>query len=137
MNKSITVSCGICLAALALGLSATLRWGAELPAWLLTVTLSLVLLLSLVYGFTSALPRLGWLHSRPVRGAVLVCLGVAAIFIPLPFVIAALCIGQGTRMVWDAACQEEIKARVVPTGKGLARAHNGEIDRVHGSSDRF
>ena len=66
------------------------------------------MLLALAYGFTpAALPRLGWLHSRPVKGAVLVCLGIAAIFIPLSFVIAALLIGGGTRMVWDAACDLE------------------------------
>ena len=59
-----------------------------------------------------ALPRLDWLHSRPVKGAALVCLGVAAIFVPLAFVIAALLIGAGTRMVWAPACEVEDKATV-------------------------
>ena len=71
----------------------------------MTSVLALTLLAAVAYGFTGAVPRLDWLYSRPVRGAALVCLGVAAVFVPLAFVIAALLIGAGTRMVWASACE--------------------------------
>ena len=140
MNKNIAISCGVSFAAVLLGLAATLRWGADLPGWLLTCTLSLTMLLAMAYGFTSALPRFDWLKSKPVRGAALVCLGVAAIFVPLSFVIAASCIGYGTRLVWETACLGELEAvslrrrpacqaaeppleaRMAPAGTQMARA---------------
>jgi hypothetical protein len=113
MNRNIAISCGVSFTAVAIGIAATLTWGGELPAWLLTCTLSLTMLLALAYGFTSALPRFDWLRSRPVKGAALVCLGVAAIFVPLSFVIASFCIGRGTMMVWETACEATESTPVV------------------------
>lgn len=135
MSKSIVLSCGVSFAAVAIGIAATLTWGGELPTWLMTVTLSLTMLLAMAYGFAGALPRFDWLNSRPVRGAALVCLGVAAVFIPLSFVIAALCIGHGTKLVWAAACEAAdsppVVARVVPTGSGVVRAGHQEWEVEH------
>ena len=130
MNMNIALSCGVSFAAVAIGIAATLRWGADLPGWLLTCTLSLSMLLAMAYGFTSALPRFDWLKSKPVRGAALVWLGVAAIFVPLSFVIAAFLIGYGTRLVWETACAAAgpptVTARVTPTGTGMAPAGQRE-----------
>ncbi len=124
MNRHLAISCGVSFAAVLLGIAATLRWGADLPVWLLTTTLSLVMLLALAYGFTSALPRFEWLKSRAAKGAALVCLGVAAIFVPLSFVIAAFCIGYGTRLVWETACLREAGASPwasEPSGRQVVR----------------
>ncbi len=37
----------------------------------------------------------------------IVVLGAAAVFVPLQFVVAALLVANGTRMVWMSACRTE------------------------------
>jgi hypothetical protein len=105
--KIFAVSCGVSLAAFVLGIGAMIRWGPEISGWVLTTILALFMIAALIYGFTDTLPRLDWLRTRPVRGAALLCLGVAAVFVPPAFVIATLCVGVGVRMVWASACELE------------------------------
>jgi hypothetical protein len=52
---------------------------------------------ALMYGFTGTIPQFG---TRAVKGAALIVLGIAAIWVPLQFVVAALLVANGTRMAW-------------------------------------
>jgi hypothetical protein len=120
-NAFIT-GCLLALAALSLGIVLALHWGGELPGWLLSLELVLILGAALVCGFTGAWPRLGpWLRCRPIQGAALVCLGVAVIFVPVTFLVAAVVIGIGTRLVWLSACELD--------GKGSTELDVRAVDR--------
>jgi hypothetical protein len=116
-RKLFIIACAMCLAALSGGCFLVVFWGGELPGWLLRAELAAFCSVALVYGFFASLPTLTpWLWSRPIRGAALVCLGVAAIFVPLQFVVAAVFIAMGTRLTWASACeigQEEEELRPV------------------------
>ena len=106
-RKIFMTSCVLSLGAVGLGLFAAVFWGGELPAGVLRLTLALLSATALAYGygFTASLPAISpLLWCRPVRGAVCVWLGVLAIYIPIQFVISALLIGIGTRLVWVSAC---------------------------------
>jgi hypothetical protein len=107
--------------------------------WLTRVELCGFMLLALVYGFAGGLPSCGeLLWSRPVRGAAMVTCGVAAVFVPVGFVIAALLVGTGTRLVWLTAVdnhESETPAADVydviddaPDGVGVGRGFES-IDR--------
>jgi hypothetical protein len=121
-RKLFIIACAICLAALGGGCFLIVFWGGELPGWLLRAELAAFCSVALVYGFFASLPTLTpWLWSRPIRGAALVCLGVAAIFVPMEFVLAALLIALGTRLTWASACelaqqQEEEPPQVMADG---------------------
>lgn len=104
----LIIACALCLAALGGGCFLLVFWGGELPDWLLRAELAAFCSIALVYGFTAALPTVfPWLWSRPVRGAACVFLGVAAVFVPLQFVVAAVLIAIGTRLTWASACELE------------------------------
>jgi hypothetical protein len=49
---------------------------------------------------TSGQPR-----APVIKGAALFVLGIAAIWVPLQFVVAAFLVANGTRMVWLEACR--------------------------------
>jgi hypothetical protein len=105
-RRLFTVACAVCVAALGGGCFLAVFWGGAVPDWLLRAELAALCSVALVYGFTASLPTLApLLWSRPVQGATLVVLGVAAIFVPVQWVAAALLIGIGTRRIWVAACQ--------------------------------
>lgn len=105
-RRLFIIACALCVAALGGGCFLVVFTGGELPGWLLRAELAAFCSVALVYGFFASLPTLTpWLWSRPIRGAALVCLGVAAIFVPLEFVLAALLIGVGTRLTWASACE--------------------------------
>jgi hypothetical protein len=98
-QNEFVASVVVSLAAVSTGMVAAMRWGGELPGWLLSLELAMLLAGALVYGFTGAKPALApWLRPRPMVGAALVSLGVAVTFVPLQFVIAAFLIGAGTRL---------------------------------------
>jgi hypothetical protein len=106
MNRTVVffVAVATSLAALTFGIWAAVVWRGELPAWLLASVLSLLLCAALAFGFTNVRPSLPpWARSRPVIGALLVTGGVAAVYIPAQFVVAAALIGAGVRVVWVAA----------------------------------
>jgi hypothetical protein len=104
-RRLFMLACAVCLSALGGGCFLIVFWGGEVPDWLLRGELAVFCSVALVYGFTASLPALApWLWSRPVKGAACVCLGVAAIFVPLSFVVAALFIALGTRLIWLSAC---------------------------------
>ena len=76
-RRLFTVACAICIAALGGGCFLVVFLGG-LPDWLLQAELAAFCSVALVYGFFASLPTLTpWLWSRPIRGAALVCLGVA------------------------------------------------------------
>jgi len=107
-RRLFIIACCLCLAALGGGCFLVVFWGGELPSWLLRAELAAFCSVALVYGFTASLPALApWLWSRPVKGAACVCLGVAAIFVPMQFVVAAVFIAVGTRLIWASACELE------------------------------
>jgi len=97
----------------------------------LTGALALMMLLALVYGFTGTMPRI---HSRPLQGAALIVLGVAAIWVPLSFVAAALLVANGTRMVWLAACEKQPLVTDAEIGKARSRdllpTNKWEVERA-------
>jgi hypothetical protein len=66
--------------------------------WSNTLVLALMLLGALAYGFTGHIPQF---KDRRAKGALLFSVGVAAVFVPPQFALAAILIGIGTRMVWD------------------------------------
>jgi hypothetical protein len=77
--------------------------------------------LTLFYGFTTAPIRLpSWMRNRETRGVALVYLGVAATWTPPQFVISALLIACGTRMVLAGHGRriEVMSRRSIPSGKG-------------------
>ncbi|WP_076351822.1 hypothetical protein [Paludisphaera borealis] len=108
-DRTIFIASAVgCLVALSFGCFLLMVWGGETPTWMLSSELAAVCSVALVYGFTALLPSLApWLWSRPVKGAACVCLGVAAIFVPLSFVVAAILIALGTRLMWTAAVELE------------------------------
>ena len=101
----------------------------------LTLTLAVLQLAALAYGFTGAYPHL---ESRAVRGAALVFLGVGAIFIPLPFVLSAILVGNGTRTVWLAACEPKPatapSVRLRTPGTEIVTAGHGRMVHAGGES---
>jgi hypothetical protein len=76
-----------------------------------------MMLLALVYGFTGALPRI---DAKPLQGVALVCLGLAAIWVPLQFSIAALFVGMGTRLIWIEVAQRKLTVQVMPKARILS-----------------
>lgn len=105
-RKLFALCCAACIACVAIGGFLLVFWGGETPDWLLRAELASFCAVALVYGFTSSLPKLApWLWARPVRGAACVCLGIMAMFVPLSFVVAALLIALGTRLLWLSACE--------------------------------
>lgn len=93
-----------------------LAYGFEPPPWFLTVELAAASAVALLCGFSARLPAwrslLPWLRLRPVRGAALVILGVAAMHVPPQFIASAVFLALGVRLVWAEACE-------------LAEAENG------------
>ena len=88
--------------------------------------------LALICGFTAAgATLLPWLKQRPVQGALLVWLGVAAIFVPANFVVSAVLLAQGIKLVWLTACkladaertaEAEAKRAMIRRGGGVPAA---------------
>jgi hypothetical protein len=77
----------------------------------LTSALGVMMLLALVYGFTGKMPKV---DSRPLQGVALICLGMAAIWVPVEFSIASILVGSGIRMVWLAwPIRRVIEAEIV------------------------
>src|SRR5581483_6720891 len=96
----------LCAIALMLGIVAVLAWGFSPPAWLAGTVAALLMGAALVYGFTAYIPEIGaWLWLRPIRGTVLVMLGIAAMYVPPQLIVAAYLVGVGVRLVWLSACE--------------------------------
>jgi hypothetical protein len=123
-NAAYLASGVVMLAALMSGLALVVVYGFEPPGWLLRAEMAALMAAALVCGFARRLPALTpWLRMRPVRGAALVVLGVAAVYLPPPLVVSAVLIASGVRMVWAEACELADAEKVpVPTGKAVVRA---------------
>jgi hypothetical protein len=105
-----------CAAALGCGIAAMLAWGVTPPAWLAGLEAALLAGAALLYGFTAYLPALPrWLWLRPIRGTVLVILGMGAMYVPPQLLLSAYLIGLGVRLVWQSACELAL-ADAAPTG---------------------
>ena len=72
--------------------------------WFNTLLLAAMLLSGLFYGFTGLFPRF---DSRLFRGVMIFSLGVFAPLIPPQFVLSAILVGLGVRMVWTEACRKK------------------------------
>jgi hypothetical protein len=94
-----------CAAALGGGITALLAWGATPPPWLAGLEAATLTGAALVYGFTNYAPSLPrWLWLRPIRGTVLIILGISAPYVPPGLLLSAYLIGLGVRLVWQSAC---------------------------------
>jgi hypothetical protein len=105
-----------CAAALACGIAALLAWGVTPPLWLAGLEAALLAGAALTYGFAAyapALPR--WLWLRPIRGTVLVILGIGAMYVPPQLLLSAYLLGRGVRLIWQSACELAL-ADAAPTG---------------------
>jgi hypothetical protein len=77
-----------------------LYFGGRSPEWMLRGEVLIVAIFALVYGFTAFSPSLpSWLRYQEVRGVLMVALGVFAMFVPAQFIVSALLIGFGARLV--------------------------------------
>ena len=106
MKHALPWCCAVSAVALLLGCILVAACGYNPPRWMLAGELATVAGLSLAFGFTVFAPSLpDWLWLRPVRGAVCVCLGVAAMFTPPQLIVSTILLGIGTRLVWLSACE--------------------------------
>jgi hypothetical protein len=118
-----TLQLTLCLAVLLGGIVALLHWGAAPPPWLAGSEAMLLMGVALTYGYTGRLPRFPWLALRPVRGTILVMLGVTVIFVQPQLLVAAYLIGQGIRLVWLSACDV--------AGMPIAAGEKDAIEKVY------
>ncbi len=113
------ISIAIAVAALVGGGVIVAFYGFTLPSWLLACELAVFLGLAMLCGFSAIVPSvLPWLKLRSVRGAILVCLGVGAIYIPPQFIASAIFLALGIKLVWAEACglaDAERQAELPPT----------------------
>jgi hypothetical protein len=94
MNKHL-----LALAAPTAGILALLCVG-EIPGWLLKLECLIFCATALAFGFTGFTPVLpSWVWSQPVRGVVCVYLGVGAMFVPPQFLVSAVFLGMGLRLI--------------------------------------
>ena len=107
----------LCAAALLGGIFALLHWGATPPPWMAGTEAALIMAVALNYGFTARLPRVPWLVLRPVRGTILVTLGLIMLFIQPQLIVAAYLVGRGVRLVWLSACQLADAERYAAVGR--------------------
>jgi len=109
-----TLPMALCVAALLGGIIALLVWGGSPPAWLAGLEAALLMGAALLYGYVGHVPAIGrWLWLRPIRGTVLVGLGIVAMFVPPQLVLAAFLVAAGVRLVWQSAC--DLERRGVPS----------------------
>jgi len=95
-----------CAVILACGIVALLAWGLNPPPWMLGLEAALLVGSATVFGFTAWLPDpRPLLRLRPVKGTLLVILGIVAMYMPAQLCIAAVLIGIGIRLVWASACE--------------------------------
>lgn len=103
--KILTYTCTLAAAVAILG-GIILACSDGLPGWLLVGEVALFSALAMAFGFTAYAPSVpAWLWLRPVRGAVCICLGVGAMYIPPQFIVSAVFLGLGTRLVWQSASE--------------------------------
>ncbi len=76
--------------------------------WFNTILLAALLLGGLFYGFTGLFPRF---YSRLFRGVMIFSLGAFAPLIPPQFVLSAILVGAGVRMMWSEACKRKTYGR--------------------------
>lgn len=85
------------LAALGVGLTMLFL---TVPDFLLKLEIAGGSALALAYGYSAWSPRApAWLLCQPVRGMICIYAGCACVFIPVQFLISALLLGVGTRLV--------------------------------------
>ena len=133
-HKTVSlVSYGTALAALAVGGWLVVAYGFSPPGWLLRAEMAALSAAALLVGFAGRLPALlPWLRLRPVRGAALVCVGVAAVYLPPSLVISAVLIASGVRLVWAEACElADAEKGPAPTGTAIVRAGGNGVSVTH------
>jgi hypothetical protein len=120
-----------CLAAPTLGILAILLWGGEPPGWLLRLEVLIFCLAALAFGFTLFSPVApDWVFSRPVKGIVCIYLGIGAMFVPSQFIVSALFLGMGTRLLMSEF--KPLTVSVKPAA-GIARTAGDIVVRESGS----
>lgn len=114
----------LCAAVLACGIAAMLMWGISPPAWLSGLEAAVLSGAALLYGFAwlPSLPQ--WLWLRPIRGTILVVLGMGAMVVPPQLLVSAYLMGIGIRLVWQSACDLAEKDAAAP------RATLADADRL-------
>lgn len=123
---SAAAVCGV----LALGLTALICFGTEPPGWLLRCEMAILSAAALLFGFAGrAGGVLQWLRLRSIRGAALVCCGVLAIYLPPQFVISAVLVAVGTRLVWAEACELAAADRRSVSGTAVVRVVRGAPEK--------
>jgi hypothetical protein len=137
-KTAYVVSCGIAAVALAGGGVLVVAFGFSPPPWLLTAELAILSAVALACGFTACIPAvLPWLRLRPIRGAMLICLGVAAVYLPPQFIASAVFLSLGVKLVWAEACDlAAAEKRPETIGTAISRhGGNGTLvaaDATHG-----
>jgi len=114
-----------------------IAYGFEPPAWLLCAEVAAFSGIALICGFTAAgTALLPWLTLRPVQGALLVCLGVAAIFVPANFVVSAVFLALGIRLLWRTACELADAERAAVEAKPAMIRRGGGVPAAPGRRRR-
>lgn len=129
-QKLVFHACGVIAAvALVLGGFLTAAYGFEPPPWLLAAELAVFSILAAACCFTRLVPGvLPWLRLRPVQGALLVVLGIMAVYVPPQFVVSAVLLACGSRLVWQEACSlADAEKRLPPAGTTLVKAGGGGV----------
>lgn len=120
-------SLAIALAALAGGGVIVLFYGFTPPPWLLTCELAVFAGLAMLCGFSAVVPSvLPWLKMRSIRGAILVCLGVGAMYVPPQFIASAVFLALGIKLVWAEACGLADAEREAEAVTGTAIVRHGQ-----------
>lgn len=106
-DKMVFHACGIIAAvALVLGGFLAIANGLQAPPWLLGAELAVLSALAAACCFTKLLPALlPWLTLKPVQGTLLLVGGVLAVYVPPQFVVAAVMLALGSRLIWAEACR--------------------------------
>ncbi|WP_422929663.1 hypothetical protein [Singulisphaera sp. PoT] len=110
--KVFTLSCLVSVLSLAAGSLCLWLWGVGPPGWLIRGQVALFSALALAYGFSSLQPSIPrWIWLRPIRGTLFVVCGIAAMYIPIQFLVSAYLMGAGIRLIWASACEAPGSAR--------------------------
>ena len=110
----------LCLVAPALGILAMLLAGSGPPLWLLRLEVMIFAAAALAFGFSAFTPAApAWVFSQPLRGVVCIYLGIGAMFVPSQFIVSAVFLGIGTRLMLGHT--ERAAATAKPPSPTLSR----------------
>lgn len=105
-KKLYLVCCCLAAALLLGGVGLVATYGLTPPPWLLAVELAGFAGVACLAGFTALVPAvLPWLKLRPVKGTLLVFLGITSIYLPPQLLFAGVFLALGIKLVWAEACE--------------------------------